>query len=298
MKKKLIKNILFLIVFLIIFSIFSIDSYSQETIDLRFDWLSNICEKNNIQVSYFPFLLSNGIDGIVAFPIFSPSFHSSTVLSAYPYYLKYVLITYISDNGLKDEILGLRYTIEFGDFAISKKIKLNKYFTYYPGITFYMQYSSDIIYKDKYDLYKLNYPLLPHEMNLKIGTSQSMEYSINKLIFKFSTNIFLTYYDLYMQLNNPGTHELSIKYDVNGFYMVFQFFLLAGFTVRKNIKLFFGLETILSTNYIYKDIYYYYYGEDLNSLIQQGHELAPFTCPLEMYENFKSLYLVIYIAIG
>jgi len=192
-----------------------------------------------------------------------------------------------------DKIVGYTYTIKFGTYSISKKISLNKYFTYYPGLCFNFMFSSRIITdKDYEEIYRKIYPETPYELNLKIGTSQSIEYRYNDFIFKFSVNIFYDYYDLNLIMLN-GDQTISKKYIIHGHYLVFQFFLLPGYILRKNIKIFWGLTTYFSTDYLI-----------LNSDIYQsggfnGYEVAPVHYPYEaMYNILENIKLVFFISIG
>jgi len=293
MKKKSIKN-LFLIIFFIFFLLnISKYSFAQENINFNFNWLADFCEKNSIQISYYGIFAPGGMDAVLGLGKLT-----SSTFQMQPWFLvNYYYISGVYYGTFPDDILvGYRYTIEFGDFNISKKIPLNNFFTYYPGICFYMRYTSDIVVDE--EQYYLLYGKIPHELNIKIGTSQSIEYRIKNFIIKFSTNIFYTYYDFYKkELFNHG-QQIGEIFIVKGHYLVFQFFLLSGFVIRKNIKLFFGLGSMLSTNYIFKDVYYYDSSEDPNNPFPTSR-LYPFAYPIEsFYSLLENIDLVFYISIG
>lgn len=291
MKKKSIKN-LFLIIFFIFF-LLSISKYSfaQENINFNFDWLAEFCEKNSIQISYYGIFAPGGLDAAIGLgQLASSTFLGYDWFFDNSYYIKEIYNYFI------EKFIGYTYTIEFGDFSISKKIPLNNFFTYYPGICFYMRYTSDIVVDD--EQYYLLYGKIPHELNIKIGTSQSIEYRIKNFIIKFSTNIFYAYYDYYFKRMVIGTQDIDREYMVKGHYFLFQVFLLSGIVVRNNIKLFFGLESMLSTNYIFKSVYYYNSSEDPNNPFPTSR-LYPFAYPIEsFYSLLENIDLVFYISIG
>ncbi|MCR4421476.1 MAG: hypothetical protein NUV32_03245 [Exilispira sp.] len=293
MKKKSIKN-LFLIIFFIFF-LLSISKYSfaQENINFNFNWLADFCEKNSVQISYYGIFAPGGLDAAIGLGQLASSTYQTQ-----PWFLNnYYYIAGVYFGTFPDNILvGYRYTIEFGDFNISKKIPINNFFTYYPGICFYLRYTSDIVVDD--EQYYLLYGKIPHELNIKIGTSQSIEYRIKNFIIKFSTNIFYAYYDYYFKRMVIGTQDIDREYMVKGHYFLFQVFLLSGIVVRNNIKLFFGLESMLSTNYIFKSVYYYNSSEDPNDPFPTSR-LYPFAYPVEMvYSLLENITLVFYISIG
>lgn len=293
MKKKSIKN-LFLIIFFIFF-LLSISKYSfaQENINFNFDWLAEFCEKNSIQISYYGIFAPGGLDAAIGLgQLASSTFLGYDWFFDNSYYIKEIYNYFI------EKFIGYTYTIEFGDFSISKKIPLNNFFTYYPGICFYLRYTSDIVVDD--EQYYLLYGKIPHELNIKIGTSQSIEYRIKNFIIKFSTNIFYTYYDLYYKELYDNGKKIWKEYSMQGHYFVFQIFLLSGFVIRKNIKFFFGLESTLSTNYFSKNVYIYEVNGDPNDPFSTNN-LHPFAYPIEiMYSSLSldDINLVFYISIG
>jgi hypothetical protein len=252
MKNKINKNLFLILFILFMFFVLSKYSFAQQTIYIQFDWLADFCEKNSIQISYYGIFAPGGLDAFIGLGQLT-----SSTFNGQPWYLTnyYYISAVYSYVNFPDEklLIGYRYTIELDDFNISKKIPLNKFFTYYPGICFYLRFTSDIIVDN--EKYYWSYSKPPHEINIKIGTSQSIEYQIKNFIIKFSTNIFYTYYDYYRKDLFAYGEKVVDEYMVKGHYLVFQFFLLSGFVLRKNIKIFFGLESMLSTNYIYKNIY-------------------------------------------
>lgn len=284
---KFIQNFLFLILFIFVFFSISKVSYAQDSIYLNFDWLSSFCQNNEIQISWFTIFLRNGIDSIGIMPLFEASFHSlqNLIGGGYTFFLSPVY------NFNHDITIGYIYTIEFGDFSISKKIKINDYFTYYPGITFYLRFSSVIItdkeYEDEYYYYN---PEKPVELLLKAGISQSIEYNFNKFILKISMNIFYSFYFFNIITMDTIPHIILELDKIKGHYFVFQFFVLPGFIVNKNIKLFFGLTTYLSTKYLIKDVTWI--PDD-----SEGMEFAPRDYPIE-YRDGGLICLVIYFSIG
>lgn len=282
---KFIQNFLFVILFIFVFFSISKVSYAQDSIYLNFNWLSDFCQNNEIQISWFTIFLRNGVDSVGIMPLFEPSFSSSHLLGGYYFFLA-------PECTLENENpVGFFYSIELGDISISKKIKINNYFTYYPGIVFYLRFCSVIItdkeYEDEYYYYS---PEKPLEINFKIGTSQSLEYNYNKFILRFTLNLFYSYYQLNYYKMNGIPYEIAVKKYIKGHYFVFQFFVLPGFIVNKNIKVFFGLTTYLSTKYLIKDVTWI--PDDY-----EGMEFAPRDYPIE-YRDGGLICLVIYFSIG
>ncbi len=282
---KIIQYFLFILIFIFIFFITSKFSYAQDSIYLNFDWLSSFCQKNEIQISWLTIFLYNGIDSIGIMPLFVSSFSGSHLLGGYYFFLA---PEYTLEN---ENPVGFFYSIEFGDISISKKIKINNYFTYYPGIAFYLRFCSVIItdkeYENEYYYYS---PEKPLEINFKIGTSQSIEYNYNRFILRFTLNLFYSYYQLNYYKMNGIPYEIAVKKYIKGYYFVFQFFILPGFIVNKNIKVFFGLTTYLSTKYLIKDVTWI--PDD-----SEGMEFAPRDYPIE-YRDGGLICLVIYFSIG
>jgi len=125
MKKKSIKN-LFLIIFFIFFLLnISKYSFAQENINFNFNWLADFCEKNSIQISYYGIFAPGGMDAVLGLGKLT-----SSTFQMQPWFLvNYYYISGVYYGTFPDDILvGYRYTIEFGDFNISKKIPLNNFF--------------------------------------------------------------------------------------------------------------------------------------------------------------------------
>ncbi|MEJ5273077.1 MAG: hypothetical protein WH035_03015 [Spirochaetota bacterium] len=98
-----------------------------------------------------------------------------------------------------------------------------------------------------------------------------------------TANIYYSYYEL--ESFGP-INDFQIK----GHYIIFQFFILAGFKIRKNIKLFSGLESYSSTNYLIKDAYC----NDPNFYLS-----APIGYPYEMlYNILENINIVIFLSFG
>ncbi|MEJ5273963.1 MAG: hypothetical protein WH035_07515, partial [Spirochaetota bacterium] len=59
---------LFLFILIILVNV---SCLAQDMIFVNFDWLSDFCEKNGIQISYYKLFLVNGLGEMAYFPIFT-----------------------------------------------------------------------------------------------------------------------------------------------------------------------------------------------------------------------------------